>query len=362
MTGLRVAFDHGSSYQLLMSLATVADPRWREVFASAPHTLAALRAPVERGARGAPPGRLLSEVASLGRYGWINLASLVAVGPSPRTLTALQESLVKADAEDLHLMAVGARRRQLLSLIDEDSVRAALRGDVSAKRDLARALSTDQTVLTISPWLRRASSEEVKHRVLAVTEAAGALLLPTHAENVLRQQLRTDVRLRRRRLSEAGPAATLAEVAEGLTYAPSPAPSRVVLIPAPAVRPIVVVVDEVRRTLIFHPAAVPLDSPAAEESKPDLLSGTRALGDETRLAILEALRSGERSATDLAFVLAAPRTTLLHHLALLRAAGLIETSVGSGNTTVYGLRSASIAALSREIGRLASPTVEKSRQ
>jgi DNA-binding transcriptional ArsR family regulator len=272
--------------------------------------------------------------------------------------------LAAADAEELHLLAVGGRRRQLRSLIDEDAVRAALRGGRSARRDLTRALSTDQTVLTVSPWLRRASSDEVKRRVLSVTEAAGALLLPTHVENVLRQQLRTDVRLRRRRLSEEGPASVLAEVAEGLTYAPSPAPSRVVLIPAPAVRPIVVVVDEVRRTLIFHPPTVALESASPEEaSRPDLLAATRALGDEMRLGILNVLRSGERSATDLAMEMSAPRTTLLHHLALLRAAGLIETSVGAGNTTIYSLRRASITALSLEIGRLAdAPTVEKSRQ
>ncbi len=360
---MRVVLDHGSSYQLLMSLATVADPQWREVFASAPDTAATLRAAAKGASRGVSVGRLLNEVASLGRYGWINLATLVAAGPSPRSLAALHDRLAGAEAEEVHLLAVGGRRRQLLSLIDEDSVRAALRGDRRARRELDRALSSDQTVLAVSPWLRRATSEEVKRRILAVTDASSDLLLPTHAENVLRQQLRTDVRLRRRRLSEAGPASTLAEVADGLTYAPSPAPSTVVLIPAPAVRPIVVVVDEVRRTLIFHPPAVPLVGAEAEASSaPDLLAGTRALGDETRLAIMEALRSGERSATDLAAELAAPRTTLLHHLALLRAAGLIETSVGAGNTTVYGLRSASIAALSVEIARLVTPTVEKSRQ
>ncbi len=305
----------------------------------------------------------MAEVASFGRYGWVNLASLVAAGPSPRTVAALLDSLAGAEAEELHLLAVGGRRRQLLSLVGEDSLRAGLRGDRTAGCDLTRALSSDQTVLGVSPWLRRASSDEVKRRLLAVTEAASALLLPNHAENVLRQQLRTDVRLRRRKLAEVGPAMALADVAEGLTYAPSPAPSRVVLIPAPAVRPIVVVVDEVRRTLIFHPPAVSLgEAEPGAPSAPELLAGTRALADETRLAIVGTLQSGDLSATDLAAVLSAPRTTLLHHLALLRAAGLIETSVGAGNKTVYGLRVDSIAALSQEIARLGTPTVEKSRQ
>lgn len=345
-----------------MALATVADPHWREVFASAPHTATMLRAPAKGAPRPATPPRLMSEVASFGRYGWINLASLVAAGPSPRTLANLRQSLEDAEPEDLHLLAAGGRRRQLLALIDEDGIRAALRGDRAARRELTRALSSDQTILTVSPWLRRATSEEVKHRMLAVTGACGALLLPGRAESVLRQELRTDVRLRRRRLSQEGQASTLAEVAEGLNYAPSPAPSQVVLIPAPAVRPIVVVVDEVRRTLIVHPPAGRPEEPGAGSVPPDLLAGTRALGDETRLAIMAALRPRERSATDLAVLLSAPRTTLLHHLALLRAAGLIETSVGAANSTVYSLRPSSIEALSLAIADLAPPTVEKSRQ
>ena len=346
-----------------MALATVADPHWREVFASAPHTAAMLRAAAKGAPRTAARPKLLSEVASFGRYGWINLASLVAAGPSPRTLANLRQSLEEAEPEDLHLLAAGGRRRQLLALIDEDGIRAALRGDRAARRELTGALSSDQTILTVSPWLRRATSEEVKHRALAVTTSCGALLFPDRTEHVLRQELRTDVRLRRRRMSQEGQASTLAEVAEGLNYAPSPAPSQIVLIPAPAVRPIVIVVDEVRRTLIVHPPAGRPEEPVADGSVPtDLLAGTRALGDETRLAIMAALRPRERSATDLAVLLSAPRTTLLHHLALLRAAGLIETSVGAANTTVYSLRSSSIEALSLAIADLGSPTVEKSRQ
>ena len=80
--------------------------------------------------------------------------------------------------------------------------------------------------------------------------------------------------------------------------------------------------------------------------------------DETRLRIIDALRTGDRTATELAGALRAPRTTLLHHLAQLRVAGLIETSVGTGNTTVYGLRPAGFEQLARVVLSASRTSVE----
>jgi DNA-binding transcriptional ArsR family regulator len=121
-------------------------------------------------------------------------------------------------------------------------------------------------------------------------------------------------------------------VAGGLTYDPPAAPRDVLLLPAPSVRPIVVVVDDVRATVVAYPPA------AAADPRDRLLAMTRALGDETRLRILELLRDGDLTATDLAAAVGAPRTSLLHHLAMLRAAGLLTTSVGRNNATYYALR------------------------
>ena len=49
----------------------------------------------------------------------------------------------------------------------------------------------------------------------------------------------------------------------------------------------------------------------------------RALGDETRLRILEHLVSGERSVSDLMVLLDIGQSLMSHHLRILREAGLV---------------------------------------
>ena len=49
----------------------------------------------------------------------------------------------------------------------------------------------------------------------------------------------------------------------------------------------------------------------------------RALGDETRLRILEHLVGGERSVSDLIVLVDAGQSLMSHHLRILREAGLV---------------------------------------
>jgi len=49
------------------------------------------------------------------------------------------------------------------------------------------------------------------------------------------------------------------------------------------------------------------------------------MGDETRLSIIMALQKGERNVTWLVKHLRMPQSTVSHHLALMRMAGLVTT-------------------------------------
>jgi len=62
----------------------------------------------------------------------------------------------------------------------------------------------------------------------------------------------------------------------------------------------------------------------------------KALADPTRREVLRALRSGERSAGELAEAFPLARSTLSQHLRVLREAGLVEVEV-RGNRRVYRL-------------------------
>jgi DNA-binding transcriptional ArsR family regulator len=63
----------------------------------------------------------------------------------------------------------------------------------------------------------------------------------------------------------------------------------------------------------------------------------RALGDDTRLRILKLLAGRDLYLTEIAQLLELSKPTIKHHLALLRAAGLV-TVTESGTVMYYSLR------------------------
>ena len=69
----------------------------------------------------------------------------------------------------------------------------------------------------------------------------------------------------------------------------------------------------------------------------------RALGDETRLRILEQLGSGERSVSDLMVLLDIGQSLMSHHLRILREAGLVVDR-RDGRWIHYSIADAALAA------------------
>jgi DNA-binding transcriptional ArsR family regulator len=76
----------------------------------------------------------------------------------------------------------------------------------------------------------------------------------------------------------------------------------------------------------------------------------RALGDETRLRILKLLAGQDLYLTEIAQQLDLSKPTIKHHLAQLRAAGLV-TVVEAGTVIYYSLRRERIEAASGDLGR-----------
>lgn len=78
-----------------------------------------------------------------------------------------------------------------------------------------------------------------------------------------------------------------------------------------------------------------------------------ALGDPTRRAILKLLRSGSRSAGDIAEAFHLSKPTLSHHFKVLREAGLVR-SERRGTSIVYTLQANAIEELAGELLELVS--------
>jgi len=70
----------------------------------------------------------------------------------------------------------------------------------------------------------------------------------------------------------------------------------------------------------------------------------RALGDETRLRILEALASGARAVSELTLEVDVGQSLMSHHLRILREAGLV-TDRRAGRWVYYGIAEPALAAV-----------------
>jgi DNA-binding transcriptional ArsR family regulator len=314
--GLSVRVTSGTGFELLVRAVAVADPHWRSVLTDGDD--------VHREARRA--GRTLTrDAARFGRFGWINLLGPLAETPGSRR--DLLELIQRLEPTALHRILVGGRRAQLRRLVPATVLDGALQGDLSDARELRRALRSDRTTLEVAPWLLRTPAREVKAaclRVLtAVPDPGGSG--STH--------------------DAADPAALLERVAPGFHH-DGEAPAHLVLVASVAVHPVVVVVDEPDSTLIVHPPLVD-GEPTDATARLRLLA--RATGDHTRIRILQELRPGPRTLPDICRALDSPRTTLLHHLALLRAAGLIDVAVSEAEPHLYRLNPAGFDDFARSV-------------
>jgi DNA-binding transcriptional ArsR family regulator len=133
------------------------------------------------------------------------------------------------------------------------------------------------------------------------------------------------------------PEALVETATYGVHYMPQLGPELVVLVPQHHYRPWNVFQDYQGLRVIQYPAdalpAVPGEPP------PGLLRLTRALSDESRLRIVRFLATGPRSFTDVVQFMGLAKSTVHHHMVVLRAAGLVRVhDSGEKATTSYSLR------------------------
>ena len=82
----------------------------------------------------------------------------------------------------------------------------------------------------------------------------------------------------------------------------------------------------------------------------------RALGDETRLRLLQLLNDGERTVGDLMDATGLGQSLVSHHLRTLRQAGLVMTR-REGRWVHYAIVDAAIASVARVVADMEAPDV-----
>lgn len=150
--------------------------------------------------------------------------------------------------------------------------------------------------------------------------------------------LERDLKERKGDRASMDPATLIERTTGGLRWLPEPPVRRVIMAPSYFARPYNYIYQAGDWRLFAYPAAdTALGSLDATVPPQAVVRLYRALGDATRMRILKLLTDRDRYLTELAQQLELSKPTMKHHLALLRAAGLV-TVTEEGSLTYYSLR------------------------
>jgi DNA-binding transcriptional ArsR family regulator len=327
-----VEAEAAGAYELLIELSVLTGERAAATLdPERARWLAAARERASPGLRGA-----LARVGDRSGEVWLHLLGLATGAPAPRDAAALLAHLEATDPLEVRRQVLGADVPAWRKYVDREVILAAAEGDRaaqarllddpryyggSAREALAVLLPLDpvETSGRLAEALRRWHQES-----FAAREAAAVQALAADAAAA-------------RELAASAAAPRLVElVTGGFAYEPEPECPRVLLVPHLAARPWLLLCQHRDTRLICYPARRPGRERRAATAE-GLLRLGRALGDERRVGILAELAGGPRDLDELAAAVGLARSTVHHHLGLLRAAGLVGLR-GNARRYRYGLR------------------------
>lgn len=319
-----VQVESAPAYEFLMTLA---------VFSDAPdrHTYDLDPAWFEQ-ARSSTSPDLLRVIDAWGGNDmlWAHLLALAYESPAPRDVPSFLTHLERTDARELRLCLLGYYVRAVRRLTPPEIIEAAAAGDQRAQGEMLRTCYPEhpgwQSALRAVLPL---DAEGTKRRVLQI--------LRNWYEQVFRAQeatflpmLERDAESKRLLLRTSSPERVIETALSGYDYLPEPGIRHLLLIPSYVVRPHIHSLGHGETKIFVYGVADESVVTDPDVPGPGLLRLTKALGDERRLRILKRLTVGDCTLHELAVQFGVKETTLLHHLIILRGAGLIRVREGSG--------------------------------
>lgn len=271
----------------------------------------------------ATPEDLRQEIDFLGgegRHLWLVLMGLVASAPHPHDIDSMLDWLSQIEPVDLRngLLAYKCGFDAEPSVLDR-----AAAGDEEA---LEALLAERPEVADRYRELFSLPLGELRDRMVAVLRRFRSEVYFRYEEEFGPATLRA-ASARRAMVRGAEPEAVIEEVTNGLDYRIQPGVTRLVLVPSVVLRPWAVI-DQLRQILVVaYPVADEFIDADPDAPPSWVVKLHKALADEKRLRILRRLSEGSASLDDLAEMLGLTKSTVHHHVGLLRGAGLIRVAM-----------------------------------
>jgi len=265
----------------------------------------------------------LADVGDSEGESWLNLLGIPLDAGAPFTAERLVEAVGSMDPVELRRHLLGRYAWSWCTLAGIDDIESAALGDAAAAARLlaqpryygGRARASLGVLLALDP-------SETQERVAAALVAGAHSLLDPSAASALdaaREQATST-------LDTHQALAAVELVASGYRYVPEPEAERVILIPhLEPTSPLVLAQHRSSRLIAY------LSAPD-RSSEDSLVAFGRALADPKRVEILALVGRGVGRAVDLVDATELTRSTVHHHLAQLRDAGLVALE---GNARAY---------------------------
>jgi DNA-binding transcriptional ArsR family regulator len=267
---------------------------------------------------------------------------------TPGTAEALVEAVERLDPATLRLTLLGYYAKRTRRRVPAEVILAASRGDAAAQRQLVTDGSDGPECERAFSFTLATSPEQLHGLAVDVLRGWSEIAWPAVQAEAWPAIEREADRLRAA-AADMPVDRLLNEATNGAEVLPAPGVEVVEVFPTWVIRPWTAQWEHESSLMVGVP--VPDEQLSADPDQPPdrLVRLTRALGDERRLRILRRLTTGDYSLQELAEHMRMPKTTLLHHLVILRSVGIVRVSPGANGK--YSFRPGAPLELSRLLDR-----------
>jgi DNA-binding transcriptional ArsR family regulator len=327
---VRLEVDPSPAYELLLEMFVLESAEEADDFTAGSEWVKVRHSHLSDGLR--------SELGDLGTKGeiWLTLLSIVYDTPAPKTINAFLSRMAALDPRRLRSAMLANAWFTKKGNVDPATVAEAVAGNAEALTRLSEvAVDCDcgpgwAYILGMSPE----SAQSILVKTLqAYAEAADA--------DDMSELLDRDARAKRA-LASTLPTSELVERAtNGITFENRAGVEGVILVPSVVLRPLVVITEHGAMRMFCYPINEELLTAQPGAPPSWLVDYYKALGDEKRIRLLTILAEGEASLTELVDRLDLAKSTVHHHLRMLRTAGFVRVTVGDEH--LYSLRPNALA-------------------
>jgi DNA-binding transcriptional ArsR family regulator len=318
-----VTVEISPAYELLLSIVAASD-RTEDTYEVGPEWIAEMRARAG--------DELMARVDSAAQHDaetYTHLLGFAYDTPAPRDIPAFLTRFREAEPAEIKLHLVKYYARETRRCTPAGVIRRAVAGDPDARREFLQTCHPEW-----EPWtdylraVLEADGEQLKADLLGVLEEWTERIWKPESLTIM-PILERDAEAKREMLRTMSLEDFVETATNGVEWVARPGVERVVMTPSFVNRPLVSFTEVGEAQIIAYPVAD--ESVAADLDTPPLrlVRLSKALGDEKRLRILRALADGEKSLMELADMFGLAKTTMHHHMIVLRSAGLVSVPVGA---------------------------------